>query len=190
MARTQTVSATGTAPSYSAWMPVDYGQNAFGIGFTCNITSGAVLTYSVQYTEDNLSARQSITSITRSGTSVTITVPSHNLTAGDSIVVEGANIRTYNDNTGISTTADVFDGTFQVASVTPTTIVYTVANAGNTVGDATGHYIGLRVSNHATVVAQTTTQSGNFAFPCTACRIVNTAWTSGTSSLTANQGRK
>ena len=44
------VSVTGVGTS--AWIPVDYTQNAFAIGFGC-VTSGAV-TYDVQHTFDDI----------------------------------------------------------------------------------------------------------------------------------------
>lgn len=44
------VSVTGVGTS--AWIPVDYTQNAFAIGFGC-VTSGTV-TYDVQHTFDNI----------------------------------------------------------------------------------------------------------------------------------------
>lgn len=50
MANPSIVTQTGTGTS--AWIPVDYTQNAFGIGFGC-VVSGTV-TYDVQHTFDNI----------------------------------------------------------------------------------------------------------------------------------------
>lgn len=50
MAHPSIVTQTGTGTS--AWIPVDYTQNAFAIGFGC-VVSGTV-TYTVQHTFDNI----------------------------------------------------------------------------------------------------------------------------------------
>lgn len=50
MANPSIVTQTGTGTS--AWIPVDYTQNAFAIGFGC-VVSGTV-TYTVQHTFDNI----------------------------------------------------------------------------------------------------------------------------------------
>jgi len=50
MAHPSIVTQTGTGTS--AWIPVDFTQNAFAIGFGC-VTSGTV-TYDVQHTFDNI----------------------------------------------------------------------------------------------------------------------------------------
>ena len=43
--------------------------------------------------------------------------------------------------------------------------------------------------NHSTVAAQSTTQSGNYAFPVNAIRITATGYVSGTVTLQVNQSQ-
>lgn len=60
------VSVTGVGTS--AWIPVDYTQNAFAIGFGC-VTSGTV-TYDVQHTFDDIQ-NSSVTPIAFTHSTVT-----------------------------------------------------------------------------------------------------------------------
>lgn len=99
-------SITVSSVANSAAIPVDYRQNAFGIGLALVVTGTG--TYKVQFTLDN-----------------------------------------------------VFDPT-----VTPTW------------------------QDHPTLTGISATTSGNFAFPIRACRLVGTAYTSGSGVLTVIQGSK
>jgi hypothetical protein len=98
---------TKAASGTTAWIPVDMYQTPFNLSFAVVLT-GATLTYSVEYTLD-----------------------------------------------------DVYDST-----ITPTAFA------------------------HADVAAETTSQSGNIAFPVRAVRLNITAYTAGSATMTILQGRK
>lgn len=175
----RTTSITGpasTAPS--AWLPIDNSLMGFGAALNCTISSGANLTYKVQYTADKMYNFQPCT-ITRSATTATLKLTAHGVSGvTDSIVVRGS---------GDSN----LDGVFPVASIVDAnTITYTVANTGATLAANTAEVNILRVFDHSTITGKTANQDGNIAFPITAVRVVNTIWTSGTVTLTVNEGRK
>jgi hypothetical protein len=169
-----------SSATFSPWLKIDQTQNAFGVGFSVTLSSGATLTYSIQHTSDPMGKVVNGT-ITRSGTAVNVLLPNHGLSVGDFVKVMGA-------NTGPT---DVFDGEFAVASVVDANnFTYTVANAGATEARLEARIVTLRVRDNDFVVGETTSQDGNYEFPPTACRLIVTAWTSGTATLTMNQGRK
>lgn len=166
--------------TFSRWIPVDQAQNAFGLGFSVTLTPAASLTYSVQHTSDSLGRTQNAT-ISRSGTTATVNLPGHGASVGDFIKVVGANVLA----------GDPFDGEFAVASIVDANnLTYTVANTGSTEAALDARVVLCRVRPHPTLVAQTASADGSYQFPYTAVRISVTVWTSGTATLTINQGRK
>ena len=64
----QTLDALGNAP----WIPVNFRTNDFGVGIGVNVSSGGVLTYSIQHTFDLVSDAVSV-SIARITTVATVT---------------------------------------------------------------------------------------------------------------------
>lgn len=48
------VTAAQSSISTSNTIPVDYSQANFNVGVTCEVSAGATLTYSAQYTADNI----------------------------------------------------------------------------------------------------------------------------------------
>jgi hypothetical protein len=161
----------------SSWIPIDNTLNGFGMAISCVITSGASLTYKVQYTfDDPWLTRQC--KITRASTTATVTLTAHGLTAGDSVVVQGSG-------------SSSLDGTYAVASVTNANVfTYTVADSGLTAANHDVRIVTLRVKDHADITGETTTQDGNIAYPARAVRVNNTVWASGLVTLTVVQGRK
>lgn len=173
------VKVTQGAAGSSAWLPLDYLQRPFNVSLFAIPSSAANLSYTVEYTPDNPNnvKGNTVVSITRAGTVATVTMLNpHELTAGDSVNMF---------NTGDAN----LDGTRAVASVTsPTVFTYTVANTGATQGAGYQQAVLMRVFPHAFLAAQTTRQSGNFAFPCWAVRITVAAYVAGDVTLEVIQG--
>lgn len=167
------------AAGVSAWVPVDYIQSQFGIGFRCTVEEGATLTYKVQHGFTDLLTVNAITMsrVTTTGTMtwpVTTENPTHGLSVGDCII-----------NSGYGAP---FDGVFTLATVaSPTVATFTVANSGPTSSNA-GQTQRVFVGDHTEVVNETTSQDGNYAFPINMMRLNCTAWTDGAVTMSINQG--
>lgn len=171
----KTTSVTVGAAGVSSWIPLDTNRLPFNVGFGCTILTDTTLTYSVQYTFDNLANRQPC-SISRSTTTATVTLANHGLSVGDSVLIE---------NSG----STVLDGTYAVASVTNSSVfTYTVANSGATASALGTTAIIMRVFDHPDIDDETTATNGNIAFPCTAMRLIVTSYTDGAVTLTVAQG--
>lgn len=171
----KTTSVTVGAAGVSSWIPLDTNRLPFNVGFGCTIAYDSTLTYSAQYTFDNLGNQQTCT-ISRSTTTATATVKSHGLTVGDSVLVL---------NSGDSN----LDGTRVVVSVTGAdTFTYTVSNTGLTASVLGCTAIVMRVFDHPEIDDETTATNGNLAFPCTAIRLIVTAYTDGSVTMTVAQG--
>lgn len=167
----QNLGAAGNAP----WITVNSLQAAFAVGLAVTISSGGVLTYTVQHTFDDTIAFRNVT-IARAGTVATVTDVAHGLSVGDSITVQGAGDANLN-------------GTYDVASVVDAnSYTYTVVNTGATASVPGTQLISLRVFSHATLQALTTRADGNYRFPPTACRLRITSYTSGVATLAVIQG--
>jgi hypothetical protein len=179
-----TTGATGA----SAWVPIDYLQKAFGIGFRCTVGGGSSpdVTYKVQHAFSSL-VQDTVVRITRSTTTATLTFNAatalngidawvnHGLSVGDNVVVRGAGAP--------------LDGTFAVASVTNSRVVtYTVANSGVTVAGPQASVERLYVGDHPVVTGATGSTDGNYAYPPNYIRTNITAYGAGSLTLSLNQG--
>lgn len=171
-----------SAAGNSNWIPLDSQQVAFAVALAGIPSSGAVLTWKVQHTFDDLSSdSERQVSIARVGTTATVTDANHGLSVGDSIIVMGAGAPF--DTAGFTGAAA------DVASVVDAnTYTYTVANSGATASAAGARAKYLRVFDHAVLTGQTARADGNYAFPCAACRFVITAYTNGTLLGEVRQG--
>jgi hypothetical protein len=163
---------TVSSASSSAWIPLNQWASSFAVSLAGVISNGASLTWKVEHTFGSVLRGEPCT-ITRSGTTATLVYTNHGLTANDSIIVSGA--------------GSPFDGTYAVASVVDAnTITYTVTNTGPTT--AVGAKVNLLpVFDHETLVSQTTDADGNYAYPCSACRLTVTSYASGFVNLTVRQ---
>lgn len=157
------------AAGFTNWKKVDPHKQYWGVGFGVTLSASANLTYSVQHSFDDTGANIPC-QVTRSTTTLTITFPAaHGLTTSDSVIISGGS---------------PWDGNYAVASVSSSTVItVTVANTGAT------SYKDLAVSpmrifNHSSVVAKTTAQDGNYAYPIFAVRLIVTAYTTGVATLT------
>lgn len=172
------------APGISPWLVLDYLARPFNVGLFASLSEDASVaaTYSIEYTPDNPNqtkgTRNNVVSLTRAGTVATLTwANAHGLVTGDAAKVY---------NSGDAN----LDGDVQVASTpSPTSITYTVANTGATVGSAYTEAIGLRVfALPAALTAATTRQSADLVTPCWAVRLHVTALSAGSITLEAVQG--
>lgn len=164
------IAALGSSP----WVTVNQLQLAFGIGLAVSLTSGASLTYTVQHTFDDPTARRQVL-ISRTLTTVTVTDTAHGLSVGDSVVITGSGF------TG-------GDGTYDVASVVDANnYTYTSGTSGSATGSDNTFVASFRVFPHATLAAQIARASGNYAFPVQMVRLKVTVYASGIADLTLLQ---
>lgn len=159
-----------TAAGNSDWITNDYRVSDFGVGIGVNVSSGGVLTYSIQHTFDQTDTPISCT-IARVTTVATVTFTEpHGKSAGDSINVIG---------TRESNLAGVFD----IATVpSDTTLTYTVSNTGSAAENASA--ILYSVFNHDSLTGLSVNADGGYSLSPSAMRISVTAFTSG--NVTAN----
>jgi hypothetical protein len=138
----------------SAWIPVDWKQNPFSVGFYVDVQGTG--TYKVQHGFTDFFKKGCL--ITRTTTSANLKSALHGLQVGDSVVVEGAGAP--------------LDGIFAVASVVDANnVTYTVANSGAATSDPAARVMFIRVADHSTVTAKTTSSDGNYAFPVQMVRL-------------------
>lgn len=172
--------ATGSGP----WVPIDYLEHGFGVGYYVSVQASSTLTFKTQHAfyanpGDPTAGSpdyQLPVSITRSSTTATLTLPlSPAPKVGDCVIVEGAGAP--------------LDGTYDVAGVTSGTVVtYTVANSGVTSAAAGARVRYLHVEDDTVVTGKTASTSGNIAYPINALRLYLTAYSAGAAILTVNQG--
>ena len=162
----QTLDAAGNSP----WVPIDFRVNGFGVGIGVNVSSGGVLTYSIQHTFDSVSDPVSV-SIARVTTVATVAFEEpHGKSVDDSITVTGI-------------TEDNLTGTFAIASVpTDLTLTYTVVDTGSAAETAKASV--FSVFEHDTLTGLSAAADGGYVLPPSAIRLVVSAFTSG--NVTAN----
>lgn len=178
MRKILTMGAAGNSP----WFPLDYWQKPFLVSVAGIISSGAVLTYTVQHTYDNPQDVRPVTSITRAGTVATVVDPLHRLSVGDSLNVM---------NTGDPN----LDGVYDVATVVDqNSYTYNVANTGILVPVTPWNVrlLSLRVfpSGNAALVGASTRKEGSYIQPVQAVRLIVPTYTSGQVDLEIIQGAK
>lgn len=169
---TYTLSAAGVGP----WIPLDYLSTPFSVGLSVVLTG--TITYDVEHIFDDLFDRQQIAALSRVGAVATLDfLTAHNLRVGDWIGVDSAGAP-FDTELGV------------VASVVDTdTITYAVPASGPT-SVLPASFVRVRkarVFDHDVLIAQTTSQDGNYAFPVRACRLNVTAFTSGVAVFTVMQ---
>lgn len=172
------------APGISPWILLDYLQRGFAVGLFASLSEDAAgtPTYSVEYTPDNpnqgKSVQNPVVSLTRTTTTATLTWANpHGLVANDAAKV-------YN-----SGDANLDGDQTVVSTPSPTSITYTVANTGATVGSPYTQANGLRVFQVATALTGATTrQSADLAVPALAVRLHVTLLSAGSISLEVVQG--
>ena len=183
----------------SQWVPVSSRESWFGIGLAVVLSSGASLTYTVQFTMDYpfIPADGDMiwpnASITRSGTTATVVDSGnnglgHGLSVNDSVIIKGTGA-TNLDSPGPAAGLGVGDVGVTVASVVSSTSwTYTVANSGPTADTGNTKIARLRVFNHATLVGLTARNNGSLNYPVQAVRLNVTGYSSGFADLIVLQG--
>jgi hypothetical protein len=157
-----TVQVSAAAAGSSAWVPVSDFQNPFSVSLFASFESGGSGTYKVQHTPDDPQALHGVTSITRVGTTATVTDVAHGLATGDSLQVFGtgdSNLDTPTAGLGVDVTV-----------VDANTYTYTVANTGATAAKLGAKVNTLRVFDHPIMTGLTGRQDGNYSFPVRATR--------------------
>lgn len=165
-----------TGVSKGPWIPLAYNQSAFNAALYAIISKGAVLTFSAQYTPDDLGV-PIIGSVTRVAAVATAIIPNHGLTDGlDSVIVAGSG-------------SNVLDGTFDVASVVDAnTITYACANSGPLASAADVKFFPLRVFAVTGMSALSARTAAALTNPASAVRLIITAFTSGSVDFEVLQG--
>lgn len=168
------------AAGYTQWIPVDRIQNSFLTTLGVILSSGAVLTYSVEYTLDDFQNPANLTqqfTLSRTTTTLTVTKTNHGLSVGDWVKLWG--------NGGAPLDAEFAS----VASVVDTNnFTLTVADSGLTAGNGTGWLQTARTFDHATLASLSASGSGTISAPVIAVRLRVSAWTSGTVDFNVIQG--
>lgn len=165
-----------SAADFSPWVPLNrLSKGVFAVGLGVVISSGASLTYSVQQTMDNVYDRTEEFSVARVTTTGTVTLTNHGLSVDDWVLFSGA-AAPFNTAKGFAVASVVDANSFTV----------TVANSGITsIASGSGVYLHkARVQAHDTMAAETTSQTGNYAFPPFATRFIITTYASGFADFT------
>lgn len=167
----------------SVWIPHDIYQTPVGITLAGFISSGAVLTWAVQGTCDDIStgaARGVVISQTTTVITVTDLGPpsrlgTHGLSVGDDVTIIGTGI------TGV-------DGEYAVTSVVSSTQYTVTSGISQSKASSVGRVITARVFTHPILTGQNGRAQNNWSYPVKGSRLVVTAYTSGVSSLEVLQG--
>lgn len=167
----------------TTWIPHDYYQTPPAITLAGYVSSGAVLTWAVQYTVDDIGAegRRSVV-VSQATTVITVTDfgpansgGNHGLSVGDYVSIQG---------TGLAGV----DGEYNVATVVSATQYTVTSGTSQTVAATNAFVVTARVFTHATLTGQTGRLTGNYAFPVRGSRLVVTGFTSGVAVLQVMQG--
>lgn len=170
---TLTLSALGN----SNWLPVDWNQRDFALTLLGRISPGASLTWKAQYTGDGPRTSARKVTISRSGTTATVTDIAHGLTAGDSAIVEGTGSSNLDQMNGVDITV-----------VDANSYTYTVANSGAAADTGAAKVRSFRVSDHPNLTGKVASADDNIAFPVYMVRLKTTVYASGSVYLTVLQG--
>lgn len=169
-----------TAAGYTPWVPINRLQTSFNVGLAVVLSSGASLTYSVEYTLDDPRNPANLTqqfTLSRTTTVLTVVKALHALSVGDWVNLYG--------NGGAP-----LDGEFQVASVVDAnTFTVTVANSGLSAGNGVGWLQTMRATSLAAMAAKTATVASSLTFPVIATRLHVSTYGSGTADFNVIQGR-
>lgn len=165
-----------TGISKSPWVPLAYNQSAFNTALWAIPASGAVLTFTAQYSPDDVNGVPIIGSVSRVAAVATAVILNHGLSVADSVVVKKSG-------------SLILDGTFDVASVVDAnTITYAVANSGPTQSAADVEFTPMRVFPVTGLSALSVRTAAALTNPAGAVRLIISAFTSGSVDFLVTQG--
>lgn len=186
------VKVTLNALGYSPWVPIDYLAAWFGIGVAVVLSEDANLTYTVQHTFDfdTLAADTQLITISRAGTTATVTDPGphgvgHGLTTGDSVIIRGSGSAVLDSPPPVFGQGDV--GWNVASTPSPTTYTYTVANSGPTTDSGNAKSLRLRVFP-SSLAAQTARGTATYNYPVRSIRLYVSSYTAGFADMMVLQG--
>lgn len=104
-----TVSVSAAAAGSSKWVPLSDYQNPFSVSLFASFEFGGSGTYKVQHTPDDPQNLRQPTSITRSGTTATVTDPAHGLRSNDNLQVFGSGDPNLDTTPGLGVDITVVD---------------------------------------------------------------------------------
>jgi hypothetical protein len=190
------IKVTG-ATGPSAWIPIDYMQKAFAIGFECTVGGATApsMTYKVQHAF-YCGVPDTEIYLTRSGSTATLVFNAingpdgypwvnHGLSTGDNIFVYGAGAPF---DSPPSTALNAGAVGIGVNVVDNRTVTYVVSASGPTVAAPGASVQRLFVGDHPVVTGVTGTTAGNYAYPPNYVRTNITVFGSGSLTLSLNQG--
>lgn len=167
---------TLSAAGFSPWLNINRMPiGNFGIALAVKLSSGAVLTYSVQHTSDPLyndSTQQ--WSASRTTTTGTITRTNHGLSVGDWTQMDAA--APFNTALAVASVVDANNYTVTVPDSGVAAVVQGTANLWT-----------ARVSETSGMSGLSADADGDYIVPPTACRLIVTAYTSGFANLDVRQ---
>ena len=159
------VAGTGNSPIAL----VNHRQQSFSVTARVTVPSTETATYSVYESLDDPET-QLICTLSRTGTTATLTYTNHGLNVSDWVLVRDQ--------------GSVFDGLFQVASVVDANnITYTVANSGATAGTSFANFAPIRTIVPTALSAKTATAENTWTAPIRVLIMKISAHSVGTGSL-------
>ena len=162
---------TVAAAAVGNWIPVSRGSPG-DIGFTVHPLTSSAGTYDVNFTQSEMQKGVLNVPISRTTTTLTITLTAHGLTTADDVILYGVLGQDYN-------------GRFKVASVTDANnITVTVANSGTA---TKANVLPIIVDTVTDFSAVSGLKSGNIFASTTALRLNCTSVTTAGVSLYINQ---
>lgn len=171
-----------SSATFSPWIPVNRLQRSFGVGIGCYISSGAVLTYSVQHTFDALYLDPNPTNfvkIVRTTTSANVLKVNHGLSVGDWAKIT---------NSGSSNLDFAEKGVAVATVVDADNFTYTVANSGTAADNGFATLQSARVFDNVILSGVSLRGDTNYSAPVVAVRLIVTAYTSGFVDMDVIQG--
>lgn len=170
-----------TAAGYTPWVPINRLQTSFNVGLEAVLSSGASMTYTVEYSLDNPNGPMNLTqnfTLSRTTTVLTVTKIAHGLSVGDWAKLWA--------NGGAPLDAE-FAAVASVVDANNFTV--TVADAGLSAGNGVGWLQTMRATSLAAMAAKTATVASSLTFPVIATRLHVSTYGSGTVDFNVIQGR-
>jgi hypothetical protein len=173
----QGLSAVGVAP----WIPHDTYQTPPAITLAGFVSSGANLTWGVQFTCDDVSPNAArLVLLSQTTTVITITDNGydgngHGLSVGDSVTIQGSGYAN-------------IDGSYSVTSVTSASVYTLTSLVSQSANSNQAQVITARVFTHAVLTGENGRAVSNYAWPVKASRLQVTAYVSGRAYLEVVQG--